>query len=341
MHVRRVVVLFCLSVVITRLPGADNFYGPILGIIPDLPSGTIRPIRGIPGAATVGPAVSVGENASIMAVSPRQTVAVTTSGSGTLIASLSQDGPLSNAESGLPPGFVPTALAFSPSGSAIAFYDRAARNIWVKRDTLHTVDITRLGNPVQLLAVSDRSDPLIAGTVRGDAHTVFLLDNSNYRLVSGFEEVSDVAFIGATGDVAIADQGARKVLVIHDGFSGSAPMPALDLSSTVDAPIHISGSADGRLLAVLSISGLEAPVMDQSFPGAARNPAVHRRRSIGVLRLSDGAWKPMECNCTPERLVPLRGNALFRLTQNIDRPVWLLDADSETPQLSFIPAVQP
>jgi hypothetical protein len=37
-------------------------------------------------------------------------------------------------------------------------------------------------------------------------------------------------------------------------------------------------------------------------------------------------------------LAPLRGNSVFRLTDGADGPVWLLDADSPQPRISFVAA---
>jgi hypothetical protein len=37
----------------------------------------------------------------------------------------------------------------------------------------------------------------------------------------------------------------------------------------------------------------------------------------------------------------MHGNAVFRLTDDIGQPVWILDGDSAPPKVVFVPAVQP
>jgi hypothetical protein len=309
---------------------ADGLYGPVLGMMPELRNGALRPIRGIPGSATIGDPVALGDGNSVLAVSSRQNIGFVKGTDGTRIVSLSADGTALSTDSGLPAAFQPGAAVFSPAGTAAVLYDGAGAAFWWRQHTAVHLDISRLPDTPAKLAVSDGADPLIAGTLSGNARSLFVLGTGGYRIVPGFGEVSDVTFLGSGADIAVADSALKQVSIVRDGLSASAPELLLALADAPDAPISLASSADGALLAVLvAHRPLQAPAKRSST----------RKFVLGVLHVADRQWTPVECDCIPDSLVPLRGNAVFRLTRRIDQPVWILDADLGTPRVLFVPAV--
>jgi DNA-binding beta-propeller fold protein YncE len=307
---------------------AGDLNGPLLGFLPDT-THTVRPILGIPGAATLAAPLDLGADVSAIWISSRQNLALLATESAVRTASIAAAGANSITDAGLPPGFQPTAVAFSPSGATAALYDAEARSLWVLNSG--SVESSILPAPIRILAVSDGSAPLIAGTVAGDVRSVFILDTQgNYRSIPGFNRVASVTFLGKTRDLAIADSGARQVLMVRDPLTGNAP--EVLWTADADAPVAVASSVDGASLAVLMGNPLRA---GRAVRGGARHPAGS---VAGILNVASRQWISVQCACEATTLIPLRGNAVFRLTDAAGQPVWLLDGDAGQPRAAFVPA---
>ena len=314
----------------------DTLSGPVLGLVADLQRHALRPIRGIPGAASFADPIDLGADVTAIFVVPHQSRAFVLGGGGTSIVSLAPDGSVTRSDSGLPTDFRPTVIAFSPTGAASAFYDPASGNLWLKKDNPQLVDTSQMAGPLQLLAPGERVDVPLAVTVRGDSQSVIVFDGQGgYRSISGFTNVTDIAFVGSGSDLAVADSGAKQVLLVHSADANSSPDILLDLSGAPDVPFHIASSADGALLAVLAAGNNTRGAAD----GGDADPQGQHTPVLGLLRIADRTWNPVECACTPSMLVSLNGNAVYSLTGSVDQPLWVLDGDAPSAQVVFVPAV--
>lgn len=311
---------------------AGDIGGPSLGFVADGPGHSVRPIRGIPGAATWGNAVDWGVDVFSIALAPRRDFALVSGAAGVRAAALAPDGTPVIVDAGLPPGFRPSAIAFSPSGATVALYDGGGRALWLLRGgSAGPIDVSMLPGAAVKLAVSDGAEPLLAVVPDDDPQSVFVLDaKGNYRLISSFGAVTAIAFLGQSGDLAIADRGPKQLLLVRDPLSGNAPVALLDAvrvrphpgpliagpssPAFLDGPLDIASSADGRLLAVLA------------------------RRSASLFDLAGGEWTQFGCACAGAALVPLHGNAVFRIGDSTTRPLWILDGDAVEPRMVFVPA---
>ena len=332
---------FVLSLLLAFSARSDDLYGPTLGIVPDTRGSALRPIRGIPGAATIGDAVDLGPDAASIAIAPRQSRAIVMTGSGVRLVFIQPDGTLSSTDAGMPASFQPAAIGFSPSGSIAALYDASTSAVWLSGGKAVRVDTRPLPDTIDLLAVSDRTESLIAGTLRSGGDSVFILDGKGaYKALAGFKNVTDLTFLGASGDLAVCDSGAKQILLIRDAFSNGAAEMVLDLSGSAEAPLRIASSMDGSLLAVLA-SGAPPPDPTRRRTTEAGRVSIRHTNVVGLLRIADRQWTAIECHCAATELAPLTGNAVFRLTQRTDQPLWILDSDGAAPRLVFIPAVRP
>ena len=97
---------------------------------------------------------------------------------------------------------------------------------------------------------------------------------------------------------------------------------------------------DGSLLAVLA-SGAPPPDLTRRRSTEAGRVSIRHTNVVGLLRIADRQWNAVECHCAATVLAPLSGNAVFRLTQRTDQPLWILDGDAGAPRMVFIPAVRP
>jgi len=339
MFFQRLIGLTALMLLVTRAP-ADGLFGPVLGLLPDPRAGAVRPIRGIPGAATIGDPVDVGTDVTGIAVTPRQSSALLMTDAGSRVASVAADGTVSAVDAGLPPGFHPAVVSFSPTGLTAALYDPATKQLWLRTDSARQLDISQLPSTIDRLAVSDRTDIPIAGTFRDDSHSVFAMDaTGGWKQLSGFDGVTDVTFLGATGDLAIADGRAEQVLLVRDPASGNAPDLLLEIAGAPNMAMRIASSSDGKVIAVLAAARASQRPSERSAGASPRHP-TEANPVLGLLRVADRLWSPVECGCAPVGLTPLKGNSVYRLTESLDQPVWMLDGDAEPARVVFVPAVQ-
>ena len=330
------------SVLVLLLSSArgDKLFGPVLGLVADPRGGVLLPIRGLPGAASLGDPLQLAD-VNAIAVCPRQSSAVLMTNTGTRVASLGADGKLNTLDAGLPAAFQPTVVRFSPTGMTAAFYDAATNELWVKRDGVRQLDTSQLPAAIDHFAAGDLAQTPVAGTLAGDHHSVFLMDDKGgIRRITGFTEVTDVSFVGGSGALAIADGGAKQVLLVRDPLTGNAPELQLELAGAQDGRFRIASSNDGNLLALLAAPASGRQEDGRPLKVLPRRPVKPGNPVLGLLRLADRQWIPLECDCVPSDLVPLNGNAVYRLTDRIDQPLWILDGDSAAPRLIFVPAVQ-
>jgi hypothetical protein len=149
--------------------------GPTMGLVFDASQSALRPIRGIPGAATFGDAVNPGFPLASATVSPRQDFALALRADDSSVV-LARAGGGSAAVPGARPA--PALMVFSPAGATAALYDSGAGRVQVLTGlpdaaaVQSDVDISALAGPVAALAVDDAGSTLFLAA--GAAETVAL-----------------------------------------------------------------------------------------------------------------------------------------------------------------------
>jgi len=221
----------------------------------------------------------------------------------------------------LPDGATASLAVFSPGGSNLAIFDNTAGVLYLlplqggRPGNVRVLDLSVIGAPLAMLAVSDGDDRLIAGITAVDPAGAFVADmGGKYRAISSFDRPTSVTFLGGTGDVVFADSGTRTVSRIADPLSGAAP-EAIPFDGLGDN-LRVSSSPDVKTLLVLDGS-----------------------RTVRSVDVKSGTVSAIECDCAPGAGQALRGRSVFRLTDALDQPVWILDAGWSEPRLVFVPAV--
>jgi hypothetical protein len=297
-------ILFSIS-----LPGQERassdppLSGPILGFVHDRAADAIRPVQGIPGAATLGPAIDVGFPVAAAWFSPAGHA-----------LSLSDDGrlyvvdlraatvvPVENAMA------TPGRILFSSSGNAALLYSEAARRLQMVSGLPARPVVRELDFPApdaQPLAVSDDEAALLAA--------------------------GDVAWLAASGRAPVAirvranaaafRRGARDALMA----SGDGTLYRIDsgggaqaLPSSADAPpdpAELRLSADGAFAFVAGRAGL-----------------------LSRIEIATGAAASVDCHCSPAALEPFASGTVFRISDLSGGPLWLLDGSE--PRVWFVPAL--
>jgi len=295
--------------------------GPTMGLVFDASQSALRPIRGIPGAATLGDAVNPGFPLASATVSPRQDFALALRADDSSVV-LALAGGGSAAVPGARPA--PALMVFSPAGATAALYDSGAGRVQVLTGlpdaaaVQSDVDISALAGPVAALAVDDAGSTLFLAA--GAAETVALyriaMDGTSQFLAS-FRSVAALRLSVNGREAMLADSAAGAVYAIRD-LRGAGRMETI---------------ASGR-------DGLGIPIAVES-DSAGRIFVADQAGNVTILNRGRGPVVSLPCGCTPAGLFRLSGTATFRLTEPSNGPMWVLDASGADARIVAVPPAAP
>jgi hypothetical protein len=325
--------------------------GPSLGLMFDSASAAIRPILGIPGAATLGTPLSTGFAIGQAVVAPGGDFALVVAKDDFHLAVVRATG---GAVQNLAPvmGGAPDFIALSPRGRSAALYYHASGRVLVLAGLRDQAPRTALVNTSTLraapshVAVSEDGASLLLSVSEGDAAGLYYLPGylpaegsigpkdvvpaatthprdlqsaasagaGFARSVGNFQSVSGLRFAGSGSDALIADGVANAVYLIQD-VSGSQ---------------HISmlGSAQDGLSQPVAIEAMDAGGVLVANAGTRRLTMLYRDGTPAVS---------IPCGCAPSVLHQLAGNSVYRLTEPSKEPMWLLDAGGPELRIVAVP----
>jgi hypothetical protein len=316
-------VMAVLLVSVAAAQSGPALSGPTLGLVFDSSQSALRPIRGIPGAATLGDPVIPGLALASATVSPRQDYALAVQALDSSVVLVRAGAEVSSrGVSGSRPG--PALIVFSPAGTAAALYDSGAGRVQILTGLPDTaavqsdIDISALAGPVAALAVDDAGTSLFLAA--GAAETVALYRiamDGTPQFLAYFRSVAALSLSLNGREALLADSAAGAVYAIRD-LRGAARIETL---------------ASGR-------DGLGAPIAVQS-DSAGRVFVADQAGNLTILDRSRGSVLTLPCGCAPTGLYRLAGSATFRLTEPSDAPMWVLDASGADARVVAIPPGAP
>lgn len=287
--------------------------GPVLGWVPDPARHAVRPLLGIPGAATLGEPVEPGFALALAAVSPAQNLMVVAAEDGGAVHLWDGSGaprPLDGAPAS------PSRIEFSPAGGAVALYYEAARRIVVFRglpkEPVLAMNVDFPGEPgnVGSFAASDDGAALLV-PLAGAGRTLVVAASGNRWRLDPEGAATAVVFAPSSHDAVVAVGGS---VLVHRDVLAQPPPDAL--AYDVGPVDRLAVTADGRVVAALK-------------EGA----------SVLLLGPAQGEPRRIECSIEPGVLAATSDPAVFRLNALDAGPLWLLDLKPEQPRLLFVPAV--
>lgn len=286
--------------------------GPLSGFVFDRSTHALRPIQGIPGAATIGDPLDPGFEMMLVYVAPQQdsVLAVTADGfyhffritAGTVSQRIVEG--LSSS---------PERVAYSPNGTAVALY-AAGRVQMVKGlpDSPAIAGTLSLATRPNALAISDDGAYLLSA----NEDSVRLLGTAGEDLkIMDAASGAMVAFAPASHDAAVNDSVAG-LLWFRDVAGSSQRTVLASGDDGVASPVGLAFSADTRKLFAASSTA----------------------QSVTSFDLKTGARTLIPCNCAPAGLT--RMGSVFRLNDLSSEPLWLLDASAAEPRIVFVPALR-
>ncbi|HEY3840803.1 MAG TPA: hypothetical protein VGL72_29725 [Bryobacteraceae bacterium] len=336
MHFRKTTVLsFLIGGIATCIPAAyaqssGGFGGYTLGFVFDTRISALRPLSGIPGAATLGAPVDSGGPLRKAYVAPRQNYALALTDSGVVVVQF-----VSGADPAVvtPLGVDSSAaciVALSPSGAAAALYSpnealvRIVTGLPGAPVLASSVPVGAVAGSIRLLAISNDAAVLIAVTHDSSSDStspdaVIVIDNNgNGQNLTNSTHVSALQFANDAHDLLLTDDSDNTLSIIQGLPDAAAYNVLADATAGISGPVAVSTSLTGNLVVA---NGGTANILVLDSGGA----------QIGAY----------PCLVAPTGLTRLNGNAVFLLNAvSNDNPLWLFDGDNSTPRVVFVPVDQ-
>jgi len=317
--------IYLLIQVIPASAGQSNatLSGPVLGYVFHASEGKLRPLRGVPGNATVGDPEPFDFAISQVLTLDARHVVVSSDASPELLAismesNIASIAVIRNVPSG------PTQAVGSVHGNAAAFYYAGSQRIAIVAGfpgnpaVSRSVDLSALnGQAVTHVAVSDDGALLVYSVAELDRESLYVWSPSaaSGRFVFSAVAVGDIAITG-NGTTFVTDRGANAVFAIWDASNTAVYQFLLGERDGVSRPSGVAISKDN---AVYIANTGSATVMTLDFSG-------HLQRTL-------------QCDCRLSGLYPLR-DSVFRLTDRLDQTIYLLATSLNGDQVSFVPALR-
>jgi hypothetical protein len=289
--------------------------GPQLGYFWNAADATLRPIFGIPGASQIGASVVAAGTYVNGAASSASGIAVLQETDGSLdVMAL----PLGQ------PTHVATATAtgaqirFSPSGKSAIVFAPGSTSITLLTGLTSAPIASSIASPsaIQEAVLGDSGNVAVAAAGSAGANIQIVGANGAATTVGSVGALGGLAF-GSGDSVVFADASANTLTLIRNA-STKPSQTLVPTSALLMTPSGVGVSPNGQWVLVAN-SG------DSS--------------SVRVDLTAQNAPLRIACSCTPSLVVPVSGQATFRVTAPGSGPIWAVDAAVSTPRSFFIPAL--
>lgn len=316
MNFRKVCFSFALLMAPVALQAA-SIEGPRLGYVFDHASKSIRPILGIPGAATMGQALESGLDLRKIAISPAQDYVLATEGEHNQVVMLatSQTPMASVLVQGADRG--PDQLAISAGGKAAALFYKGSNHVQLISGLPGAPKISaRLylstGQTPSALAVSDDGQTLLAGV----AGTVYWVSPSGeVPILKGLQKITSIS-LDSNQNAIVADAVGNQIYRLRNVTGAVESDVVAGPKEGVAAPVAVAVSHDGKRAFVANGKSGIIAVFD-----------LQAKTETGKL----------SCGCTLTGLDRLAGEDVFRLTEPTTGPMWVLEVSALQSRIVFVP----
>lgn len=297
---------------------AADVKGPLMGAVLDPPSGGVRLILGVPGAATLGAPVPLGIDTSRAALSASLDYVLAASGDdGRMVLIRNLTGaPTPAARLEVAPSADRIVLSPDGSSAALLYASQNRVNVIIGLPGSPALgaelDLSGLPEAPSSLAVSDDGQSVVA--VAGDSVVAF--GPAGGMNTVAFAKRAVAAFLHRSSDVVIADSESHSVFLIRD-INGAGELTFVARNTdAIASPVAIQMSRDNQTLVVAnSGSGVAA-----RFNLAGGDPVL------------------AACDCQISGIEALRDGTTFLLNKLGSGPLWAFDPEAPNGGIRFVPA---
>jgi hypothetical protein len=302
-----------------RIAGQDTgVRGPLVGYVFDAGRSAIRPIRGIPAAATIGATIDLGLVIEQAAISAEHNAAVVIAqGSHAVLAVRGlPDHAIASLIEGL---FAADAVVLSDDGTSAAARSGSriavVRGIPYQSHVAYQFDLAGGEGQVVAMAVSGAGDVLAVLAGDGRAGVWFLEQSRAPRAIARLNDVPAVAFSADGTGALIADRVRNELTWIPSLREPAGATLTWGRQDGIEAPIGVAAHDDRRVL-VANAGG-----------------------TLVGINLNGGRSALRDCECLPDRLQVLRRGSLFLLTALSDLPLTLFENNTAHSGILRVPPV--
>lgn len=286
--------------------------GAVLGYVYDPGLSQLRPLIGVPGAASLDSALAAfstltlasGRSYGLGQATATDAFGVVNWATGQIVSQ-----PLTDSIQS------PDTVAFSPSGTAAVLFSASSHQVQVWTNLPDAPSLSATLDvpvaPVASLAVSDDGAAVLAG-LAGEIPSLQLLGSQSRTVASGGSYPA-AQFLSGSHDAVYVDGNANQLLLLTDGASAGTT-----LASDAD------GIADPAAIGV-SNDNIKVIVANRQTP------------AVTVTDLNAHTTITLSCDRAPSEVSRLAAPGVFRLNSAAKQGLTLLDLSGDTPQLSFIP----
>jgi hypothetical protein len=292
---------------------------PSLGLVHDPLHKALRPMLGLPGAAVLGDPLPLDFAVEMAAIAPDGSHALLRAAGAPDLRLMrsSAEGYLVEPIAGAVEGA--DRVVLGTAAWSAAAYHRGSKRLQLLRGlpwepaVSREIDISLFDGEVTALAVSDDARTALVAFSSDESSNVWIFPpEGDAKSVLAARRVVSISFVPESSDALIVDERDQVVYLLNS-----------DNASTV-----IAGGSDG----------IEAPVAAQ----ASRNRkfiyiAAAGNGRILILNTEDGSRRELTCACALQSLARMSDEAVFRLGEMADGPMWLLDSAAAEPRLVFVP----
>jgi hypothetical protein len=290
-----------------------NFSVPALGYVHDKEGRSLRPILGVPGAATVGDPLPSDFPITLAAIAPRlDYVLARAENQSKLLLIRHPGGDVSWSEID---GVNADAdqIVLDDSGRSAAVYSTGAGTVQVIAGLPDNPSVTRTidAGGVRPGAMALSADGRLLAAAFGDVLRVIDLETGNWKDLGAAGTVTSLAFAPNGRDLAVAAANPAAVWLIRDAASTADRRPVLGEADGLPTPAGVRFAGDSRLL-------------------------IAAGSAVTVVQLADNSRVDLKCACAPAVLEQLESST-FRLTDLSRGPLWILHESDEGSRLLFVP----
>jgi len=297
---------------------------PLLGMVLDKNASRLRPVYGVPGAATLGATVDTGENIAAAAIFAAGRYAVVLSGADSHASLLMLDGPVEKALSSVPAGV--SAAALSPNGSAAGlFYEnerviRTVAGLPSNSTAVHSFSLAALPDGNAVWAVSD--DGQFALYSAGTSEVFILGGETGLRRLATNGIPSALGFMAGSRDAIVATpEGTSEIRNV----AVRPELRSISLAKAPAGPAFLGLSADGAQGFLMSRASGQTTLAYFSSDGTPDQGA----------QAADAA--AFDCQCTDFSPQRTAAPSVYILSNYTGKPVAALDAGATPARVFFVP----
>ena len=284
--------------------------GPTLGYIWSAGDATLRPLGGVPGAASVGSSiVTAGKYSSGAASTRLQLALLEDAGGGVWLQPLG--GTPQQLAGGQPQGLH---FSFAATSDSAVAYAPGAPAVLLLRALGTQAQVEKVAVPGGLVSASVSDGGALA--IATATQVAVSASGGAFGSPVNIGKFGGMSFLAGGSDLVYADAASNVVA----RMSGAVTTVVASAKDGVSSPSSVAATLDQHWVAVLNQADGSLLRIDLSGAQAAQ-------------RLS--------CACTPTRLDPLAGNGVFAVTAALpSSPLWAFDAGTRAARTFFVPALQ-